>query len=593
MAAPILKIPIDDEAFNRFLESFKKYQKSVGQQSEVWGEVNSSIKELASSGVDFVSSIEEQIDATRKLSEQEDKRARALRDAAAKHKKEQEDEKKRQDEISAKRKQSINQIRDYGKTLGDVAASLGKIGVGPQAALGIVGGASEGLGAASSMLGGAGGGLAAGLGGAAAIGAGALAVVGGAGYAAYELAERNADLQRRAGGLGISTGELQGSHIYQNRLFDTESAMDRIMRMKYDVTQRGPLYAMGVRPEGKDAAQLLTEISMKAKGLTEKHPENFLTYAHALGYDKILSAEDLMRIKGSTREQIIKYGKDAADFAKLHGNTKDQNDRLTDFKNNVDAVSTAFTNNLVPATLRVTDAFNALVKSMGQQNPEPSVADSTISNIAKEGLIASGPAGLAAAFASKFVGKIQSYVFGNGGAAKINQTQELKTASKAFPELERKYGLNAGTLDKIAQIESSGGKRAGLSPKGALGAFQFMPGTAMQYGITNRADINQEAVATARYMHDLLRQFHGDETAAIAAFNEGPGNVRSQMKRYHENWLSHAPKETRDYVAKYNPGTPAEHGHSGKPVKVSLNVTNTSGTAVAITANSAKTAAMG
>ena len=482
MAAPILKIPVDDEAFNKFLSAFAKYQASLGEQSEVWSDVNSNIKDLAESSADFVKSIEDQISATKKLTEYEDRRDRLLREAAARRKKEQEEEKKREDELAAKRKKTINSIRDYGKTISDVAMSIGKIGTSPNSALGLISGASEGLGAAGDAAAAAGGGgLMAGLGGAAALGAGALAVVGAAGYATYELADRQADLQRRAGGLGISTGELQGSHIYQNRLVDTESAMDRIMRMKYDVTQRAPLYTMGINPQGKDPSQLLTEISLNAKKMIEKNPESFLTNAHAYGYDKVLSSEDLMRIKGSSREEIVKYGKDAADFAKLHGNTQEQNKSLTDFKNNVDAVSTAFTNDLVPAADAVATSFNRLVKAMDEQRGgAASDQAKAVTGDVGAATFALGPVGpalaMALALGKKFGDKVHDTVYGSSGAPSgsskpitINQTESFRKEAKAFPELEAKYGLPSGMLAKIAQIESGGGRKTYNSKSGAMG----------------------------------------------------------------------------------------------------------------------------
>jgi hypothetical protein len=474
-----------------------------------------------------------------------------------------------------------------------------------------------------------------GLAGAAAPAAAALAVVGAAGYASYELAERNADLYRRASGIGISTGQLQGATTFQNRLFDSESAMDRIMRMKYDVTQRGPLYAMGVRPEGKDPSQILTELSLRAKSMIEKNPESFLTNAHAYGYDKIFSAEDLMRIKGSSREDLIKYGKNAADFAKLHGNTEAQNKTLTDFKNNVDATSTAFTNDLIPATLKVADAFNSLVDKVDAAGG-PGGVDSLTSQAAAQaasstfgaGLIFAGPLGAFGTFGDSMFKGIKNSLFG-GEEVKINQTEELKKASQAFPDLEKKYGLSSGMLDKIAQIESGGGKNAGYSRAGALGAFQFMPATAARYGVTNRSDVNQEAVGAAKYLHDLLIMFHGDETAAVAAYNAGEGAIQRRMRNYGGSWLGHTVPETYNYVRKYrsiktpppapapspsdyhknwidswiyndpghrstvigNPGS-GSGGSSGRPLKVSLNINNSTGNSVAINANSAKTAAL-
>ena len=81
------------------------------------------------------------------------------------------------------------------------------------------------------------------------------------------------------------------------------------------------------------------------------------------------------------------------------------------------------------------------------------------------------------------------------------------------------------------------------SPKGAMGHFGFMPGTANQYGVTNPDDLTQSATGAARMYSDLLKANGGDLNKALAAYNWGQGNLSSKG-------LQNAPKETRDYIAK-------------------------------------------
>lgn len=90
---------------------------------------------------------------------------------------------------------------------------------------------------------------------------------------------------------------------------------------------------------------------------------------------------------------------------------------------------------------------------------------------------------------------------------------------------------------------------AAISSAGAVGIMQLMPGTAAQYGAdpTDPADNIQAGVS---YLGDLLNQFGGNQVAALAAYNWGPGNVQKAMSTYGSNWLSHAPAETQNYVAK-------------------------------------------
>lgn len=63
-----------------------------------------------------------------------------------------------------------------------------------------------------------------------------------------------------------------------------------------------------------------------------------------------------------------------------------------------------------------------------------------------------------------------------------------------------------------------------VSPAGAAGIAQFMPGTAAMYGLTDRFDPVASIEAQAHLMSDLLEQF-GDPSLALAAYNAGPGAV--------------------------------------------------------------------
>ena len=65
-----------------------------------------------------------------------------------------------------------------------------------------------------------------------------------------------------------------------------------------------------------------------------------------------------------------------------------------------------------------------------------------------------------------------------------------------------------------------------VSRRGAVGLAQLMPATARDLGV-NAADPIANLNGGARYLRQLLDQFDGNVEKALAAYNAGPGRVRS------------------------------------------------------------------
>jgi len=121
-------------------------------------------------------------------------------------------------------------------------------------------------------------------------------------------------------------------------------------------------------------------------------------------------------------------------------------------------------------------------------------------------------------------------------------------------------GLPVPFLTRLIWRESA--FRVGaVSPVGAQGVAQFMPGTARERGMTDPFDPEQAIPHAAHLLADLNRQF-GNLGLAAAAYNGGPGRVSS--------WLAGTgglPTETRNYVLAIT-GSPAEAWRPGAEIEM-------------------------
>lgn len=111
-----------------------------------------------------------------------------------------------------------------------------------------------------------------------------------------------------------------------------------------------------------------------------------------------------------------------------------------------------------------------------------------------------------------------------------------------------RYGIPPDLFGRLVQAESAYNANA-LSPAGAIGLAQLMPGTAAYLGVDPR-DPMQNLDGGARYLREQYDRF-GDWRLAAAAYNAGPGNVQK-----HGGVPPFA--ETRNYVAKLFDGGAAE-----------------------------------
>jgi len=107
--------------------------------------------------------------------------------------------------------------------------------------------------------------------------------------------------------------------------------------------------------------------------------------------------------------------------------------------------------------------------------------------------------------------------------------------------------VDSALLMAVIDVESGGNPQA-VSPKGATGLMQLMPGTGARHGASDLFDSRQNIAAGARYLKALMRQF-GTLPLALAAYNAGEGAVqkyRGQIPPYAET-MNYVPKVIARY----------------------------------------------
>lgn len=91
-------------------------------------------------------------------------------------------------------------------------------------------------------------------------------------------------------------------------------------------------------------------------------------------------------------------------------------------------------------------------------------------------------------------------------------------------------GVDAKLLHAVITVES-GYNQGAVSPKGATGLMQLLPGTAKRYGTVNLLDPGENIRAGARYLRDLLVMFDNNIELALAAYNAGENAVIRHGRR--------------------------------------------------------------
>lgn len=136
---------------------------------------------------------------------------------------------------------------------------------------------------------------------------------------------------------------------------------------------------------------------------------------------------------------------------------------------------------------------------------------------------------------SLHIGKANEPMIGFPGRPQANLANVVNEASG-------RYRLDPDLVNSVIKAESGFNVRA-VSPKGAQGLMQLMPGTASQLGVPNVFDPQANVEGGTKYLRELLERYNFDLVKALAAYNAGPQRVEQfgGVPPYYE---------TRSYVAR-------------------------------------------
>ena len=166
-------------------------------------------------------------------------------------------------------------------------------------------------------------------------------------------------------------------------------------------------------------------------------------------------------------------------------------------------------------------------------------------------------------------------------------TNALSRSGRYVPRMSsilEKQGLPQ-ELAYLPLIES-GFRPHAVSPAGAVGPWQFIPGTGRRYGlridryVDERRDPVKSTQAAARYLRDLHDMF-GDWHLSIAAYNTGEGNISRILERGQAGdfWEMSDQgvlyRETEDYVPEFLAAlqiaeSPEQYGFEPPPLEAPL-----------------------
>lgn len=142
----------------------------------------------------------------------------------------------------------------------------------------------------------------------------------------------------------------------------------------------------------------------------------------------------------------------------------------------------------------------------------------------------------------------------NGHRARRPATKAIYASLKIVPMVDHatldgyintvaaEHNVDPQLVKAVIKTESNFDSMA-VSPKGALGLMQLMPGTARDMQVNDPLNPLENIHGGTKYLRQMLATFNGDLRLSLAAYNAGPGRVTP-------NGMTVYIPETQQYVAR-------------------------------------------
>lgn len=294
MADPVLRIPIDDEAFKRYMAAFERYQDQLREQPDMWADTNAEVLEGVAANLSLADAIGSAVASAIRLGDAEQRNA-------DRRKKGREDEDAEEQRASSWRRKALDHVQELNRSGSAVIRSFSGFASG-----------STGTGGLFGMISSAGKGIGGTIG-------SVLNIAGHALNAGYEINNAVSDKGLFARGIGATIGQQEGFHNNLGRYTNTDQGLDAVMNARGSPDQWWQFNSLGVdRTKGSNAdvyGNVLRKQAELAARFTDKNGVTNWAQVDPRGGSAFgTSHEDLNRLKGLSGTALDKAIKDAASF---------------------------------------------------------------------------------------------------------------------------------------------------------------------------------------------------------------------------------------------------------------------------------------